>query len=344
MPSENHVFFPFVAIVGQDEMKRALLLNIIDPGIGGVLVRGEKGTAKSTAIRSLAQVLPETEQMEGCPFHCDPADTGNMCPECAEKLASGEFNTVIVPMRVVELPLSATEDRIVGTMDLEHVLQTGRRRFEPGVLAQANRNLLYVDEVNLLEDHIVDLLLDSAAMGTNYVEREGVSFSHPSKFILVGSMNPEEGELRPQLLDRFGLCVEVAGERSVDRRAAVVMRRLDFDRDPAAYTESCSETTEDLSERIRLARERLDDVEVGMDIVVAASEIAVHFDMEGMRADITLIRAARANAAFEGRDAVVKEDLAAVAPLVLEHRVRRRPFENASFDRRELEDFLRSLS
>ncbi len=343
MSSANHVFFPFVAIVGQDEMKRALLLNIVDPGIGGVLVKGEKGTAKSTAIRSLVQILPRTEQAEGCPFHCDPADPGSMCTECAERAAAGPIPTVTVPMRVVELPLSATEDRIIGTMDLEHVLQTGRRRFEPGVLAQANRNLLYVDEVNLLEDHIVDLLLDAAAMGTNYVEREGVSFSHPSRFILVGSMNPEEGELRPQLLDRFGLCVEVVGERSVDRRAAVVIRRLEFDRDPAAYTAAHAEGTAELAGRIRLARERLDGIEVGMDMVTTASEIAIHFEMEGLRADITLIRAARANAAFEGRDSVIRDDLAVVAPMVLGHRVRKRPFESTGFNRRELDEFIRGL-
>ncbi|UAL07461.1 MAG: ATP-binding protein [Candidatus Methanogranum gryphiswaldense] len=343
MSSIGQNLFPFAAIVGQEDMKRALLLNIVDPGIGGVLVKGEKGTAKSTTIRSLVQVLPEVEYIKGCPFHCDPKNKNNMCAECSERYHSKKYDIEVMPMRVVELPLSATEDRVAGTLDLEHVLQTGQKKFEPGVLAQANRNLLYVDEVNLLDDHIVDLLLDSAAMGVNYVEREGVSFSHPSKFILVGSMNPEEGDLRPQLLDRFGLCVEIIGERTIEYRAEVVMRRLEFDSDPVAFTEKYKKETVELRNKIKDARERVLGIKVDRSTVVMASEIAMHFDMEGHRADITLVRAARANAAFEGRDSVTKEDLAIVAPMVLSHRIKRKPFEDTKFDRRELEECLSNL-
>jgi len=343
MTSAGHSMFPFVAIVGQEEMKKALLLNIVDPGIGGVLVKGEKGTAKSTTIRSLVQVLPKVRYVKGCPFHCDPDHPENMCAQCSERYRLNDMDTDIMPMRVVELPLSATEDRIAGTLDLEHVLQTGQKKFEPGVLAQANRNLLYVDEVNLLEDHIVDLLLDSAAMGVNYIEREGVSFSHPSRFILVGSMNPEEGDLRPQLLDRFGLCVEIVGERTLEYRAEVVMRRLDFDSDHAAFNNRFISETEALQRKIVDARERLLNVKVDREMILAASQIAMHFDMEGHRADITLIRAARANAAFEGRDSVTKDDLAVVAPMVLNHRIKRKPFEDNKFDRGELQECLRDL-
>ncbi len=336
MKSKEHTF-PFVAIVEQDEMKRALILNIIDPGIGGALIRGEKGTAKSTAVRSLANILPEVEYVEGCRFRCDPSRPDRLCSDCRERVEEGEkLETGMAPIRVVELPLSATEDRIAGTLDLEHVLQTGKKKFEPGVLAQANRNMLYVDEVNLLEDHIVDLLLDSAAMGTNYVEREGVSFSHPSKFILVGSMNPEEGELRPQLLDRFGLCVDVVGDIYVTSRAAVVMRRLEYDANPEAFVEKYRKETEELSKKIISARERLLDVEVSENMVKVAANIAINFDMEGHRADITMIRAARANAAFEGKDEVDRDDFRTIAPMVLTHRVKKKPFEKTGLNREAL--------
>ncbi|MDD3351387.1 MAG: ATP-binding protein [Candidatus Methanomethylophilaceae archaeon] len=326
----------------QDEMKVSLILNIVDPGVGGVLIRGEKGTAKSTAVRSLANVLPDVEYVRGCRFRCDPSHPELLCSECMSELEAGKrHETEKGPIRVVELPLSATEDRIAGTLDLEHVLQTGKKRFEPGVLAQANRNILYVDEVNLLEDHIVDLLLDSAAMGVNYVEREGVSFSHPSKFILIGSMNPEEGELRPQLLDRFGLCVDVVGDKYVTSRAEVVMRRLEYDSDPDAFIEKFRPETEALREKISLARKRLKDVEVSQKMVEAASNIAIYFKMEGHRADITLVRAARANAAFEGKDSIDRDDFRTVAPMVLTHRVKKKPFEKSGLDRGELEECIK---
>ncbi len=233
----SDVIFPFTAIVGQNEMKNALILNVINPAIGGVLIRGEKGTAKSTAVRALADLLPERVASK-CPFHCDISRKENVCPYCLEEFEAGRTpETEDVKMRVVELPLSATEDRVAGTLDLEYAIKTGKKKFEPGVLAKANGNILYVDEVNLLDDHIVDLLLDSAAMGRNYIEREGVSFTHPSKFILVGTMNPEEGDLRPQLLDRFGMAVDVKSEKEVESRMEVIKRRLEFEKDPDAFKE-----------------------------------------------------------------------------------------------------------
>ncbi len=331
MASRHAMMFPFAAIVGQDLMKKALILNVIDPGIGGVLVKGEKGTAKSTTIRSLEQVLPPKTVVKGCPFRCDPTRPESFCPYCAEKLSAGDkIETETVPTDVVELPLSATEDRVAGTLDLEAVLRTGKKKFEPGILAQANGNLLYVDEINLLEDYIVDMLLDSAAMGVNYVEREGVSFTHPARFVLVGSMNPEEGDLRPQLLDRFGMSVEVKGERDLAQRSEVVSRRLEFDRDPKAFTASYREETDLIAKRISDARDLVGKMDVGRDIIDAAAYLAVYFGMEGHRADITLIRSARANAAYEGRTEVAKADLEAVAPLVLGHRLKKRPFEKTS--------------
>lgn len=335
---KEQVLFPFVRIVGQENMKKALLLNIVDPSIGGVLIRGEKGTAKSTAVRSLSQVLPPINAVKGCVFHCDPSFPKRMCVHCQEKLSKGEkLVPESLPMSVVELPLSATEDRISGTLDLEHVLKTGEKKFEPGVLAQANGNLLYVDEVNLLDDHIVDLLLDSAAMGTNYVEREGVSFSHPAKFILVGTMNPEEGSLRPQLLDRFGLSVDVEGEKEVDTRMEVIKRRMQFDSDPEAYMASCQKETDALRSKIIKARDTLKSVKISEDIMHTAVLTSIHFGMEGHRADITLMRAAKANAALDGRKAVTKEDMRQTAALVLAHRLKKKAFEETVFDPKDLE-------
>ena len=340
----DKLLFPFVSIVGQEDMKRALLLNIVDPGIGGALIKGEKGTAKSTTVRSLSQILPSRAAVPGCPFGCDPSRTDRLCPYCAERFASeGPLPSEEVPMRVVELPLSATEDRVSGTLDIEHVLKTGEKRFEPGVLAQANGNLLYVDEVNLLDDHIVDLLLDSAAMGVNYVEREGVSFSHPSRFVLVGTMNPEEGELRPQLLDRFGLSVDVRGDRDTAKRMEVVRRRLAFDSDPEGYTASVREETESVRRRISDARAALSKVSIPDPVLEAVVNITTHFGVDGHRADITMLKAARANAALEGRSAVTADDIRAVATPVLSHRMRRRPFEEEAFDPEELETCLKGI-
>lgn len=338
------LLFPFVSIVGQEDMKRALLLNMVDPGIGGALIKGEKGTAKSTTVRSLSQILPPRISVAGCPFNCDPSRPDRLCPYCSERYSKGETpESTSVPMRVVELPLSATEDRVSGTLDIEHVLKTGEKKFEPGVLAQANGNLLYVDEVNLLDDHIVDLLLDSAAMGVNYIEREGVSFSHPSRFILVGTMNPEEGELRPQLLDRFGLSVDVKGDRDMEQRMEVIRRRLAFDTDPEAYTEKVRKDTEVMRDRIVRAREILPKVVADDSILKAVVTVTTNFGIDGHRADITMMKAAKANAALEGRDHVTKDDIRAVAALVLSHRMRRRPFEEEAFDTEELERCLRSI-
>jgi len=334
----DSLIFPFVRVVGQDKMKKALLLNVIDPGIGGVLIKGEKGTAKSTSVRSLSQILPTRPTVVGCPFHCDPRFPKRMCIQCKEKLAAGEkLESVDMPMTVVELPLSATEDRVSGTLDLEHVLKTGEKKFEPGVLAQANGNVLYVDEVNLLDDHIIDLLLDSAAMGVNYIEREGVSFSHPAKFILVGSMNPEEGSLRPQLLDRFGLCVDIEGEKNVDIRMEVIERRMQFDSDPEGYMEGCRSEIDEMRNKIVKAREILPKVVLDKKILHDIVMVSIHFKMEGHRADITMMRAAKANAALEGRTEVTKQDLRAIAPLVLSHRLKKRAFDNVTFDEKELD-------
>ncbi len=338
MPMANEtIIFPFVRVVGQDKMKKGLLLNIVDPGIGGVLIKGEKGTAKSTSVRSLAQVLPPRLSVVGCPYHCDPRFPKRMCADCREKLASDAIVAEEVPTSVVELPLSATEDRVSGTLDLEHVLKTGEKKFEPGVLAQANGNILYVDEVNLLDDHIIDLLLDSAAMGVNYIEREGVSFSHPAKFVLVGSMNPEEGSLRPQLLDRFGLCVDVEGEKDVSVRMEVIRRRMQFDADPEGYLASCQGETDSLRKKIEEARALLPKVVLSDKILHDIVHVCIHFKMEGHRADITMMRASKANAALEGRTEVTKEDLRTVAPLVLGHRLKKRAFEEVTFDMKELD-------
>ena len=338
------ILFPFVSIVGQEDMKRTLLLNIVDPGIGGALIKGEKGTAKSTTVRSLSQILPDRTVSKGCPFGCDPSRPDRLCPYCAEKMEKdGSLPSAQTRMKVVELPLSATEDRVAGTLDIEHVLKTGEKKFEPGVLAQANGNLLYVDEVNLLDDHIVDLLLDSAAMGVNYIEREGVSFAHPSRFILVGTMNPEEGELRPQLLDRFGLSVDVKGDRDTEQRMEVVRRRIAFDEDPQAYTESVRDETEKMKRKIIRARELLPKIETDDSVLRAVVTVTSAFGLDGHRADITMMKAAKANAALEGRTQVTKDDIRAVAALVLSHRMRRRPFEEESFDFEELDRCLESI-
>lgn len=340
----ERILFPFVSIVGQDDMKKALLLNIVDPGIGGVLIKGEKGTAKSTTVRSLNRILPFRNVVEGCRFGCDPSRKDRLCPECLEKLdAGGELVSVRMSTKVVELPLSSTEDRVAGTMDIEHVLKTGEKRFEPGVLAQANGNLLYVDEVNLLDDHIVDLLLDSAAMGVNYVEREGVSFSHPSRFVLVGTMNPEEGELRPQLLDRFGLSVDVKADKDISKRMEVVRRRIAFDTDPEGFSEGTSKESDELRSKLEEARRTLSSVTVDDSVLESIVAVTTNFGIDGYRADITMMKAAKANAALDGRTAVTKDDIRAVASLVLSHRMRRKPFEEESFDMAELDRCLQTI-
>lgn len=331
--------YPFTAIVGQESMKEALILNTINPLIGGVLIRGEKGTAKSTAVRALASLLPERHVVGGCACGCPWNDASSRCPECREREDPQES---IVPMRVVELPLSSTEDRVAGTLDIEHAISTGKKKFEPGVLAKANGNILYVDEINLLDDHIVDLLLDAAAMGINFIEREGISYSHPSKFILVGTMNPEEGDLRPQLLDRFGLMVDVEAERDEERRMQIIERRMEFERDPEDFSSRYEEQQAELRGRIQEARELVGEIVPGKDVVRAAVRIPLHLDVDGHRADLTLIKSAVAYAAMQGRTEVLPTDVAHVAPLVMAHRMRRNPFQDSRLDAKELESWIQS--
>src|SRR5499433_1554795 len=330
--------FPFTAIVGQESIKLALLLNAISPIIGGVLIRGHKGTAKSTAVRALAHLLPDIEVVAGCPFGCAPTDDSEVCPHCAVNTL--ERRALLRPAALVELPLGATEDRVVGTLDIERALKMGEKHFEPGLLAAAHRGMLYIDEVNLLSDHIVDILLDAAAMGVNYVEREGISVSHPASFILVGTMNPEEGELRPQLLDRFGLAVDVQAERDVEVRAEVVRRRIAFDHDPDSFLGQWLEAERAERERLLAARRQLPEVCLDDAMLRLITGICTDFDVDGMRADITMYRAAVALAAYEGRTQVVEDDVRRVARLVLPHRRRRQPFDQPAVDDQQLEDSL----
>ncbi|HEX8853636.1 MAG TPA: magnesium chelatase ATPase subunit I, partial [Pyrinomonadaceae bacterium] len=309
-------------------MKLALLLNAVSPSVGGVLVMGHRGTGKSTAVRALAQLLPPLARVRGCHFNCDPTDTPNLCEDCGARLARGErLPRERAPVEVVELPLNATEDRVCGTLDIERALTTGVRGFEPGLLARANRSFLYVDEVNLLEDHLVDLLLDVAATGRNRVEREGVSREHPARFVLVGSGNPEEGELRPQLLDRFGLCVEVRTVLDVDERVRIVERRESFERDPEAFLDAQEDEQAALRRRIVKARRLSGAVEMPRAVLRLAAELCVRLRVDGHRGEITLTRAARSLAALEGRRRVTSDDVRRVAPLALRHRLRRDPLE-----------------
>ena len=329
---KTKAIYPFTAIVGQEEMKTALLLSIVMPALGGVLIKGEKGTAKSTAVRAATALLPDLRAVQGCACHCDPSVPELYCDACCRRAEEGAITAEEMPMRVVELPVSATEDRVVGTLDMEAAIQHGRKEFEPGILAAANRNILYVDEINLLEDHIVDILLDSAAMGVNTVEREGISYAHPARFVLVGTMNPEEGDIRPQLLDRFALSVTVAGECEAETRVEVIRRRIAYERDPDAFAEAYAGAQQELREQITAARARVAHVAVPDEILGYAAQISLTLGVDGHRADITLIKAGIAHAALAGRMAVTAEDLQRVSRLVLAHRMRRRPFEEGAVD------------
>ncbi len=324
--------FPFAAIIGQEDMKKALVLNVVNPRLGGVLIQGEKGTAKSTAVRALADLLPPRQCIKGCRFHDDPADKSNWCDECHEKYDNAEPPVEELPMKVVELPVSATEDRVVGTLDIEAAIKEGKRSFETGILADANRNILYVDEINLLDDHVVDVLLDSAAMGINTVEREGISYSHPARFSLVGTMNPEEGDIRPQLLDRFALSVYVAGEKDLDRRAEVIKRRLAYEDDPEAFIAQWQEEQKNEVHRIQRAMKLLPQVTASNEILRTAAQISIALEVDGHRADIVLIKTAETLAAVDGHTEVTKDDLKTAAKLALPHRMRRRPFEEQKLD------------
>ena len=333
--------YPFTAIVGQEDMKLSLILNVINPALGGVLIKGEKGTAKSTAVRALAELLPAMEVVHGCKFHCNPNDTNQICDDCAAILQKGEPLPVeTVKMRVVELPVSATEDRVVGTLDIEHAIKHGEKKFEPGILALANRNILYVDEINLLDDHVVDVLLDAAAMGINTVEREGVSYSHPARFVLVGTMNPEEGDIRPQLLDRFGLSVVVTGEHDPEQRVEVIKRRLAYEQDADAFIAEYEEEQEALAAKIIQAGKLLPKVTIADKLLETVAKLAVELGVDGHRADITVIKTALTIAAFNARTEVELEDLKQAAKLVLPHRMRRRPFEEGQLDWDKVESFL----
>jgi len=327
------VRFPFSAIVGQELMKRALLLNVVDPSIGGVLIRGQRGTAKSTGVRGLIDLLPEIRVVKHCSFQCDPDDVENLCPECRKRLKDqGTLPVVSRPIRLVNLPIGTTEDRLLGTIDIEEAIKEGKKAFEPGLLAEAHRGILYVDEVNLLNDQIVDLLLDVAASGVNIVEREGIGFSHASRFVLVGTMNPEEGDLRPQLLDRFGLCVTVRAASSVDERLEIIKRRLEFEKDPVAFRARWKHEDDVLREIIKRARQAIHSIEIPEEMYRLAAQLAIAMDTDGHRAEITIIKAARANAALEGRKKVTRTDIELAARLSLPHRIKKNPLEKTEFD------------
>jgi len=320
--------FPFSAVVGSEDMALALILSTISPEVGGVLVRGEKGTAKTTMVRALADVLPSISVIEGCRFSCDPADPDPTCPD-------GRHDHPVVtsrPARLVELPVGATEDRVIGSLDLRQALGVGQVVYEPGLLATAHRGILYVDEVNLLHDHLVDLLLDAAAMGRSTVEREGVSVAHAARLILIGTMNPEEGELRPQLLDRFGLTVEIAAPRDPELRAEVIRRRMAFDRDPAAFVADYSAGEDELRAKIITARSLLPSVRLDDRQLATIARVCGAFEVDGMRADIVTARAAAAHAAWQGRREITKSDIRAAARLALPHRRRRNPFDAPGLD------------
>jgi magnesium chelatase subunit I len=321
--------FPFSAIVGQEEMKLAILIAAVDPGIGGVLVFGDRGTGKSTAVRALASLLPAMKVVSGCRYHCDPAGNGARCSECQERGKLNELKTKLAPVPVVDMPLGVTEDRVVGALDLERALAQGVKAFEPGLLARAHRGFLYIDEVNLLEDHLVDLLLDVAASGENVVEREGLSVRHPARFVLVGTGNPEEGELRPQLLDRFGLSVEVATPTDIETRIEVVRRRDEFECDPDVFMQKWHRQDAKLRRRIVAARARLSSVAVPNKAREHAAKLCMGLGTDGLRGELTLIRAARAVASLDNDAEIGVPHLRKVASSALRHRLRRDPLDEA---------------
>jgi Mg-chelatase subunit ChlI len=336
--------YPFTAIVGQDRMKRALVLNAVDPRIGGVLIRGERGTAKSTAARAMAALLPQIVVFADSPFNDDPNAPNTWSDWVKEQMpADKELLTEKRQIRFVDLPVSATEDRVVGTLDIEKAIQKGERHFEPGVLAAANRGLLYIDEVNLLDDHVVDLLLDSAAMGVNIVEREGISFSHPARFILVGTMNPEEGDLRPQLLDRFALSVEIHGIRDARDRVLIMQRNLAFETIPEEFRQQWLPPEKELSRQIEGARTLIDKVTYSNRDLLSIAALTSSLDVDGHRADLVILKTARAHAAFEGRTAITDRDIALASELALPHRIKRGPFHQSEITTEELQERIEQL-
>jgi Mg-chelatase subunit ChlI len=335
--------FPFTAIVGQERMKRALILNAVSSRIGGVLIRGERGTAKSTAARALAALLPSVRTVQDCRFGCDPDRPTTWCTECKERHAEGELPVEMRPTPFVNLPVSATEDRVVGTLDIEKAIKKGERHFDAGVLAAANRGLLYIDEVNLLDDHVVDLLLDSAAMGMNIVEREGISFAHPARFILVGTMNPEEGDLRPQLLDRFALSVEITGIHNARDRVKIMECNIAFEADAEAFRQQWLPKEQELSQKIERGRDLVEHVTYSQRDLLSIAALTASLNVEGHRADLVILKAARAHAAFEGRKAINDRDIALAAELALPHRIRQGPFQRADITPEQLQERIEQL-
>jgi magnesium chelatase subunit I len=321
--------FPFSAIVGQDEIKQAILLTCIDPSIGGILALGDRGTGKSTAIRALAALLPELKVVAGCVYGCDPTNTSALCSDCQSRKTKSALKSTTKSVPVIDLPLGATEDRVVGALDLERALSAGIKAFEPGLLAQANRGFLYIDEVNLLDDHLVDLLIDVAASGENLVERDGLSIRHPARFVLIGSGNPEEGELRPQLLDRFGLSVDIKTPNTVQERVEIIKRRDLYERDPETFVKQWQAANEKIKDSIIAGRKKLPAVEVTDAIHEKAAELCIKLGTDGLRGELTLIRTARALAAFEGKKSVSTNQLRTVAASALRHRLRRNPLDDS---------------
>lgn len=336
--------FPFTAIVGQNRMTRALILNAIDSRIGGVLIRGERGTAKSTAARGMAALLPDIKVFTESPFNDDP-DTPETWSDWVKKAKENGEKLDISTRKIgfIDLPVSATEDRVVGSLDIEKAIQKGERHFEPGVLAAANRGLLYIDEVNLLDDHVVDILLDSAAMGVNTVEREGISFAHPARFILIGTMNPEEGDLRPQLLDRFALSVDIRGINDTRARVAIIERNLGFEADAAAFHEQWEQKEKELADKITKARSLVDKVKYTNRDLIGIASLTASLNVDGHRADLVILKAARAQAAFEGRKKINNMDIAMAAELALPHRVKRGPFQQAEMTTEQLAEKINDL-
>jgi magnesium chelatase subunit I len=321
--------FPFSAIVGQEETRLALMVAAVDDGVGGVLLFGDRGTGKSTAVRALGALLPPMRAVTDCRFGCNPHDRATHCQECRERRKKGALRSHLVPVPVVDLPLGATEDRVVGALDLERALAHGKKAFEGGLLARANRGFLYIDEVNLLEDHLVDLLLDVAASGENVVERDGLSVRHPARFVLIGSGNPEEGELRPQLLDRFGLSVEIRTPEDLPTRIEVVRRRDEFEREPTKFARKWRKEDELLRRQIEAARSRIANVRVPETALQRAAQLCLRLGTDGLRGELTLIRAARALSALDDAEEVSDSQLRRIAPSALRHRLRRNPLDEA---------------
>ncbi|BBB91838.1 MAG TPA: putative cobaltochelatase [Methylomusa anaerophila] len=320
---QQRTTYPFAALVGQEDLQLGLLLHAVNPRLGGMLIRGEKGTAKSTAVRGLAELLPVMETVQGCPYHCDPRESGTACEEC--RTAGSSRKISVMPVPVVELPVSATEDRVVGSLDFEQTMKTGRRAFTPGLMGEANRGIIYVDEINLLDDHIVDVLLDAAGSGINVVEREGISVTHPAGFILVGTMNPEEGDIRPQLLDRFALCADITGEADPHARVKIIKRRETFDLAPADFLAEWRTKQQELREKIAAAKKKLPQVVVADTVYEYIGDLCMKACVAGHRADVVLLRAAVTLAAWRGHGRVTPGDVADIAPMVLAHRRRQPP-------------------